>query len=66
MGVLRSATDHAGLVVGKVTLGQPAPLAAGEPCAAGEEPDEYVWSDSRLPNGTVDEAGAVTVNEPEQ
>jgi hypothetical protein len=61
MGTLRSMTDHTGLQVNGVTLGEPA-RDLGED---GEVlPDgEYRWDDSRLPNGTVDERGEITLDE---
>jgi hypothetical protein len=61
MGTLRSTTDHTGLQVNGVTLGQPARDTDddGDPL-----PDsEYRWDDSRLPSGTLDEHGEITLDE---
>jgi len=62
MGTLRSTIDHAGLIVNRVTLGQPA-RDIGE----NEEPvGEYRWDDSRLPNGEIAIDGTVKLDEVEE
>jgi hypothetical protein len=61
MGTLRSATDHTGLIVNGITLGEPARDTDddGEPL-----PDsEYRWDDSRLPSGTLNDNGEITLDE---
>jgi hypothetical protein len=61
MGTLRSMTDHTGLIVNKITLGEPARDTDddGEPL-----PDsEYFWDDSRLPNGVIKDDGTITLDE---
>jgi hypothetical protein len=61
MGTLRSATDHTGLIVNGITLGGPARDTDddGEPL-----PDsEYFWDDPRIPSGTLDERGELTLDE---
>lgn len=63
MGTLRSASDHTGLVVNSITLGQPARDTDenGEPLLD----SEYRWDDSRLPNGFVEDNGTITVDDME-
>lgn len=52
MGTLRSLTDHSGLVINGILLGQPA-----------EQDGMYVWDDSSLPNGELDENGIIIIKE---
>jgi hypothetical protein len=61
MGTLRSATDHSGMVVNGITLGQPAQDMDDD----GQPFGEYKWDDSRLPTGEIDDAGVITVDETE-
>jgi hypothetical protein len=59
MGTLRSATDHTGLVVNGVRLGEPV-----RDVDDNEQPvGEYRWDDARLPNGEIDDNGEITVDE---
>jgi hypothetical protein len=59
MGILRSTVNHQHLAVGAVTLGAPAAYAGGRCVDRDQEPDEYRWEDSRLPNGVIDPDGTV-------
>jgi hypothetical protein len=59
MGTLRSATDHTGLMVNGVTLGQPARDTGKD----GEPVGGYRWDDSRLPDGVISDSGDITVDE---
>lgn len=61
MGTLRSTTDHSGLTVNGVTLGDPAQDMDDD----GEPFGEYRWDDSRLPNGVIEDDGTITVDEQE-
>lgn len=61
MGILRSDSDHMGLRVGKVTLGQ----AARDVDADGKPVGEYRWDDGRIPNGVINEDGTITLTEGE-
>jgi hypothetical protein len=59
MGTLRSMTDHIGLMVNGITLGEPA-----RDVDDNDEPvDEYRWDDSRLPSGVISDDGEITVDE---
>jgi hypothetical protein len=59
MGTLRSITDHTGLMVNGITLGQPA-----RDMDNNDEPiGEYRWDDSRLPNGVIEDDGTITLDE---
>jgi YD repeat-containing protein len=60
MGTLRSATDHTGMVVNGITLGQPVQDVDDD-----GEPFGYRWDDGRLPTGEIDESGVITVDETE-
>ena len=55
MGTLRSLTDHSGMSVNGVTLGDPVELD--------DDPATFEWDDSRLPNGEIDEEGSITIDE---
>jgi hypothetical protein len=59
MGTLRSTTDHTGMVVNKITLGDP----VRDVDADGQPVGEYRWDDSRLPNGVIEDDGSVTLDE---
>jgi hypothetical protein len=61
MGTLRSETNHTGLMVYGITLGQP----ARDMDDNGEPVGEYRWDDSRLPNGVVEDDGTITLDETE-
>jgi hypothetical protein len=61
MGTLRSATDHTGMVVNGITLGE-----AARDVDEDEQPTgDYRWDDSRLPRGSINKAGVITVDETE-
>lgn len=55
MGTLRSSTDHTGLYLEdyKIKLGDPAI----------DENGQYLWDDSIIPNGVIDESGEITVTD---
>ena len=58
MGTLRSLTNHSGMIVNGVTLGEPVELD--------DDPSTFEWDDSRFPNGeceVVDGVLIVTVDE---
>jgi hypothetical protein len=59
MGTLRSMTDHSGMMVNGITLGQPAQDIDDN----GEPVGEYRWDDSRLPDGVIDDGGEITMDE---
>lgn len=67
MGTLRSQTNHEGLVVNGVTLGSPvAPIREdGTPAQPGDSWLDlfWGWDDSAFPNGQIDAAGVVVVDE---
>lgn len=63
MGTLRSTTNHAGLQVGKITLGDPAPYTDGQPSGPDSIPDQFLWDDGMLPNGTINTDGLVVQSE---
>ena len=53
MGTLRSLTDHTGMVVNGITLGSPVELD--------DDPSTYEWDDHRIPSGTIDADGTITM-----
>ena len=55
MGTLRSLTDHSGMSVNGVTLGDPVELD--------DDPSTFEWDDSRFPDGVIDAEGNITVDE---
>jgi hypothetical protein len=57
MGTLRSTTDHSGLVVNGVILGEPVEIDGN--------PETYEWDDSAFPQGEIDAEGNVTPDEGE-
>jgi hypothetical protein len=59
MGTLRSMTDHTGLIVHSIVLGQPVRDIDDND----EQVGEYRWDDSRLPNGVVEDDGTITLDE---
>jgi hypothetical protein len=59
MGILRSSTDHAGLVVNGIALGDPARDTDKDDLPIGE----YRWDDSRLPSGVIEDDGTLTLDE---
>lgn len=63
MGTLKSMTNHAGMAVNGLTLGE----AVRDLDEDGEAlPDsEYRWDDSRLPDGEITSAGEIIVDESE-
>jgi hypothetical protein len=61
MGTLRSVTDHTGMQMYGITLGDPV-RNTGE----NDKPlpgSEYRWDDSRLPNGVIEDDGTITLDE---
>jgi hypothetical protein len=61
MGTLRSQTNHAGMQVSGITLGE----AAREIDNNGQaiKSSDYRWDDARLPNGLIEDDGTVTPDE---
>jgi hypothetical protein len=57
MGTLRSTTDHSGLTVNGVLLGEPVEIDGN--------PETFEWDDSAFPNGEIDADGNVTPDEGE-
>lgn len=55
MGTLRSLTNHTGLSVNGVTLGEPIELDA--------DPHTFEWDDPRIPTGEILADGTVVVGE---
>lgn len=53
MGTLHSLTNHTGIDINGVTL--------GEPIETDGDPATYEWDDSRLPEGWLDENGDLEV-----
>lgn len=53
MGLLKSNTNHTGLVVNNVILGDPVELDG--------DPTTFEWDDSMFPNGVIDAEGNVVV-----
>jgi hypothetical protein len=59
MGTMRSATNHSGLVVNGITLGE-----AARDVDDNEQPvGEFRWDDSRLPNGVINETNEIILDE---
>lgn len=54
MGTVRSFTDHTGMVVNGITLGDPVELD--------DDPTTFEWDDHRIPNGDIDAEGNITVD----
>jgi YD repeat-containing protein len=57
MGTLRSTTDHSGLVVNGVLLGDPVDIDG--------DPETFEWDDSAFPQGEIDADGNITLDEEE-
>jgi hypothetical protein len=57
MGTLRSTTDHSGLVVNGVILGEPVEIDGN--------PETYEWDHSAFPNGEIDADGSIILDEEE-
>jgi hypothetical protein len=57
MGTLRSTTDHSGLTVNGVLLGEPVEIDGN--------PETYEWDDSAFPNGEIDADGSIILDEEE-
>ena len=55
MGRLHSTTDHTGLVVDGVTLGDPVELD--------DDPTTYEWDDHRIPTGEIMADGTIVIDE---
>lgn len=62
MGALRSASDCTGMIVGRITLGDPTFTDAVDETA---DPILFVWDDPRIPSGVIEDDGTITVDEPE-
>jgi hypothetical protein len=58
MGTLRSLVNHSGLVVNEIALGSPIECAC--------EPPYFSWNDGALPDGEIDEAGVIVLDELEE
>ena len=63
MGTLRSKFNHSGLVVNRITLGQPPILAENltEPQAISDA--FFIWDDSMLPTGEISKDGTIVVDQ---
>lgn len=59
MGTIRSNTDHSGMLVNGITLGDPARDVDDN----GEPVGDYRWDDSRLPSGVIEGDGTLTLDE---
>lgn len=57
MGTLRSLTNHSGMTVNGVILGDPVELD--------DDPATFEWDDARFPNGELDVEGNITIDEVE-
>jgi hypothetical protein len=57
MGTLRSTTDHSGMVVNGVILGDPVDIDG--------DPETFEWDDSAFPQGEIDADGNITPDEAE-
>lgn len=55
MGTLRSHTDHTGMTVNGVLLGEPVNLD--------DDSSTFEWDDSAFPNGVIDAEGNITVDD---
>lgn len=66
MGTLRSKTNHGGLTVNGILLGEPVILTAdAQQLRPGDTMDAawFSWDDSALPTGVLDADGNVTIDE---
>jgi hypothetical protein len=63
MGTLRSMTDHTGMAVNGLTLGEAVRNLDEDGEALSDS--EYRWDDSRLPNGEITSDGEIIVDETE-
>lgn len=57
MGIIRSLTNHTGLVINGVILGYPVELD--------DNPTTYEWDDGMFPDGELDADGTLTIDEVE-
>jgi hypothetical protein len=57
MGTLRSTTDHSGLTVNGVLLGEPVEIDGNL--------ETFEWDDSAFPNGEIDADGSIILDEEE-
>jgi hypothetical protein len=57
MGIIKSFTDHSGLVVNGVILGNPVEVD--------NDPLTYEWCDGMFPDGELDAEGTLTVSDVE-
>jgi hypothetical protein len=63
MGTLRSMTDHGGMIVNGITLGEAARDTDDEGMLI--DGSEYRWSDTLLPDGEITSDGEIVVDEME-
>jgi hypothetical protein len=61
MGTIRSDSDHTDAVINGVRLGQPARATDAD----GHPVGPFRWDDAGLPNGSLDDAAVLTLDEPE-
>lgn len=61
MGTLRSSTNHSGMEVNGITLGEP----ASDTDANDKPVGKYCWDDSRLPTGEISNDGTITTDDME-
>lgn len=65
MGSLRSKFNHKGLTVNGVTLGDPPILTDDLSAPQAIEDAWFIWDDSRIPSGLIQEDGSIVLDEPE-
>lgn len=53
MGIIRSFTNHSGLVINGVILGEPVELD--------DDPHTFEWCDGMFPDGELDAEGVLTI-----
>lgn len=54
MGTLRSSTDHSGMLVNGIILGDPVELD--------DDPNTWQWDDNRIPNGEILADGTIVID----
>lgn len=57
MGTIKSFTNHSGLIINGVILGEPVELDG--------DPLTFEWDDGMFPNGELDDKGVLTIIEEE-